>query len=228
MRMQCNMKRQCRGKERSRPRTSILDEVKRLCDQGIRQVTLLGQNVNSYADFSDSVAAVAPVHVPVDTPSADLTANARAGIPLDGAAEPPASDSHSHPSGVNPVEDLHGPGLGGFVGAEAGLLVGRSRLETGIHLRGAEIPPGKEPFRVYAEGFESVYKVNRNGAVTFSELLHQYALLPLPFGKVLFTFFGTDTGCPTCALYHVAVFLEQPVSASLSCVPLCSGRRQVQ
>lgn len=39
-----------RGKERSRSYGSILDEVKALRDQGIQDITLLGQNVNSYHD----------------------------------------------------------------------------------------------------------------------------------------------------------------------------------
>ena len=38
-----------RGEEVSRPFDSVLDEVRQLAAQGVREVTLLGQNVNAYA-----------------------------------------------------------------------------------------------------------------------------------------------------------------------------------
>jgi tRNA-2-methylthio-N6-dimethylallyladenosine synthase len=52
-----------RGRERSRSLQSIVDECKELEQQGFREITLLGQNVNSYEDegrdFSDLLAACA-------------------------------------------------------------------------------------------------------------------------------------------------------------------------
>ena len=38
-----------RGRERSRIPAGILDEAHALASQGYKQITLLGQNVNSYA-----------------------------------------------------------------------------------------------------------------------------------------------------------------------------------
>ncbi|MFI5263418.1 MAG: tRNA (N6-isopentenyl adenosine(37)-C2)-methylthiotransferase MiaB [Candidatus Kapaibacterium sp.] len=52
-----------RGRERSRTLSSIVDECKQLEQQGFKEITLLGQNVNSYEDegkdFSDLLAACA-------------------------------------------------------------------------------------------------------------------------------------------------------------------------
>ncbi|HET6362680.1 MAG TPA: tRNA (N6-isopentenyl adenosine(37)-C2)-methylthiotransferase MiaB [Gemmatimonadota bacterium] len=54
-----------RGREKCRSPEGILDEVRRAVDEGAREVTLLGQNVNSYRsgewDFPDLLAAVAQV-----------------------------------------------------------------------------------------------------------------------------------------------------------------------
>lgn len=45
-----------RGKERSRHQSHILTEVQKLIDDGYKEITLLGQNVNSYGrDFTDQV-----------------------------------------------------------------------------------------------------------------------------------------------------------------------------
>ncbi len=52
-----------RGRERSRSLKNIVEEAKRLYDDGIRDIWLLGQNVNSYKyedyDFADLLRAVA-------------------------------------------------------------------------------------------------------------------------------------------------------------------------
>jgi tRNA-2-methylthio-N6-dimethylallyladenosine synthase len=54
-----------RGPERSRTMTSVLDEVKKLVDNGYTEVTLLGQNVNSYRDPSPGGAGFAQLFAAV-------------------------------------------------------------------------------------------------------------------------------------------------------------------
>lgn len=54
-----------RGRERSRSIENVVEEAKRLAGDGFKQITLLGQNVNSYkhdeGDFADLIDAVSKV-----------------------------------------------------------------------------------------------------------------------------------------------------------------------
>ncbi len=57
-----------RGRERSRRSEDILSECRRLIESGVKEITLLGQNVNSYGkdldqgmDFADLLAAIAQI-----------------------------------------------------------------------------------------------------------------------------------------------------------------------
>jgi MiaB/RimO family radical SAM methylthiotransferase len=49
-----------RGRERSRPFATILEEVKQAYDNGCREIVLLGQNVNGYHDSSKESAVLFP------------------------------------------------------------------------------------------------------------------------------------------------------------------------
>ena len=57
-----------RGRERSRPMASILGEVKALSDKGVKEVVLLGQNVNGYHDTSNESAELFPTSTYKATP----------------------------------------------------------------------------------------------------------------------------------------------------------------
>jgi len=53
-----------RGREKSRPMVHVLEDAKKLVKRGVKEITLLGQNVNSYksdcgADFADLIEKVA-------------------------------------------------------------------------------------------------------------------------------------------------------------------------
>lgn len=48
-----------RGRERSRKMSNIMDEFKRLLDEGYKEITLLGQNVNSYGHDLDDGSSFA-------------------------------------------------------------------------------------------------------------------------------------------------------------------------
>ena len=50
-----------RGRERSRAMSSILKEVQSLSDSGVKEVVLLGQNVNGYHDTSEESATLYPI-----------------------------------------------------------------------------------------------------------------------------------------------------------------------
>lgn len=57
-----------RGRERSRETSSIIKEVKTLLDDGVKEVVLLGQNVNGFHDVSESSAQKYPIRPYSATP----------------------------------------------------------------------------------------------------------------------------------------------------------------
>jgi hypothetical protein len=141
----------CRGRERSRPSRSIIDEVKRLCDEGVRQVTLLGQNVNSYADFSGAV-------VPLQDP-----------LLKSGELE---EESHRRRQTGRPAELCGGQSGGLQVERPVKSPFDQSGVcSSSAHALSAPSGDSGARFDVYAPGFQSIYAPRRSGAIVFSELL---------------------------------------------------------
>jgi tRNA-2-methylthio-N6-dimethylallyladenosine synthase len=68
-----------RGREVSRPLGEVLDEVRRLADDGVREITFLGQNINTYGKDLDEGGLCALLERAAEVPGIDrlrfLTSN---------------------------------------------------------------------------------------------------------------------------------------------------------
>ena len=72
-----------RGRERSRQLESIVSEARDLFDNGVKEIVLLGQNVNSYHDSSESATLAKPIRVEDEhknpSPSSSSKSNYKSG-----------------------------------------------------------------------------------------------------------------------------------------------------